>query len=362
MAATTTSTAPTRVPGLSYATDESPGIARAGRPGAFVYRWPGGRLVKDGATLRRIRSLAVPPAWTDVWISPNAVGHIQATGRDARRRKQYRYHPRWRTVRDEAKFDHLLEFARALPVIRRALTRDLAKAPFSRKRVLAVVVSLLERTHIRVGNDEYARTNDSYGLTTLKDGHARIQGKRVEFRFKGKSGVMHHISVEDPVLARDVRRCQDLPGQTLFQYLDEKGQPRTIGSTDVNWYLADVSGTDVTAKDFRTWWGTVSVARLLRESPAPRNKTEAKQLTLRAIDSVAGELGNTRAVCRACYVHPAVLAAFSVGNVAARAQAKRRSVKGLTDDEAWTVAFLQGWAEQPPRARRGRSRQRAVPA
>jgi DNA topoisomerase-1 len=352
----------TRVPGLSYATDESPGITRAGSPGAFTYRWPGGRVVRDRAILRRIQALVIPPAWTQVWISPHATGHIQATGRDTRRRKQYRYHPRWRAIRDAAKFDRLLEFARVLPAIREAVARDLAKPPSSRERVLAVVVSLLERTHIRVGNEEYARTNDSYGLTTLKNGHARVRGGRVEFRFKGKSGVVHHVSLDDPALARDVRRCQELPGQTLFEYLDEEAHPRPIGSGDVNRYLAEVSGLSVTAKDFRTWWGTVSAAALLRDADPPASKTEAKRASLLAIDSVAAELGNTRAVCRSCYVHPAVLAAFGVGGLATGSGASPSPIAGLTDDEAWTVAFLKRHAGQPSVRRRPASKRRLRPA
>lgn len=351
-----------RVPGLSYATDEGPGITRNGPPGAFIYQWPGGRLVKDRATIRRIQALVIPPAWTEVWISPNAAGHIQATGRDARRRKQYRYHHRWRAIRDAAKFDRLLDFARVLPTIRRSVARDLAQPPSSRDRVLAVVVSLLERTHIRVGNEEYARTNDSYGLTTLKNGHARVRGKRVEFRFKGKSGVVHHVSLDDPALARDVRRCQELPGQTLFEYLDEEAHPRPIGSGDVNRYLAEVSGVSVTAKDFRTWWGTVSAAALLRDADPPASRTEAKRAALRAIDSVAAELGNTRAVCRSCYVHPAVLGAFGIGGLAAGSDLSPAPIAGLTDDEAWTVAFLQREASQPGVRRRSARKRRPRPA
>jgi DNA topoisomerase-1 len=340
-----------RVPGLSYATDEGPGIARSGTPGAFVYRWPGGRIVKARAVLERIQAIVNPPAWTDVWISPTATSHIQATGRDARRRKQYRYHPRWRAVRDAAKFDRLLEFARALPAIRQAVARDLGQPPCSRERVLAVVVSLLERTHIRVGNDEYARTNDSYGLTTLKNRHARIRGRRVEFRFKGKSGVVHHVSLDDPALARDVRRCQELPGQTLFEYLDEDAHPRAIGSTDVNRYLAETSGLTITAKDFRTWWGTVSAATLLRDAEPPATKAAARRAILDALDNVAAELGNTRAVCRSCYVHPAVLNAFGIGGLPTTGRLMPAPMAGLTEDEAWTVAFLQAASPRPARAR-----------
>jgi len=323
-----------------YATDDRPGITRVGSAGRFTYRWPGGRTVRDRKTLRRIQGIVIPPAWTDVWIAPDATGHVQATGRDARRRKQYRYHPQWRANRDAAKFDHLLEFAGVLPAIRAAVARDLTKLSGSRERVLAVVISLLERTHMRVGSEEYARTNNSYGLTTLKNGHARIRGGRMRFRFKGKSGVLHEVSLDDPKLARDVRRCQDLPGQTLFQYLDDAGEPRPIGSADVNRYLAEVSGTSVTAKDFRTWWGTVSAACILRHAVRPQTNADAKRIALSAIDRVAAELGNTRAVCRASYVHPAVLSAFGVGGFTA-ARVRTPKIAGLTADESWTVSFLQ---------------------
>jgi DNA topoisomerase-1 len=346
-----------RPPGLVYVSDAVAGITRRGQAGAFTYHWPSGRRVRDAATLRRIQSLAIPPAWTAVWIATGASGHMQATGRDARGRKQYRYHLRWRLVRDAAKFDHLLEFARVLPAIRAAVARDLRAPPASRAHVLAVVVSLLERTHMRIGNDEYARANDSYGLTTLKNRHARVLGRRVEFRFKGKSGIVHHVSVDDPRLARDVRRCQELPGQTLFEYLDEDGRCRSLGSADVNRYLADVSGTAVTAKDFRTWWGTISAARRLRATEPPRTKAEARRATLAAIDSVASELGNTRAVCRSCYIHPAVLAGFNVGSLKPGALPARTD--GLTEDEAWLVAFLERSATQPsPRGSRQKRQSR----
>ena len=251
---------PPRRPGSIYASDADAGLTRVKIGRAFAYRGVDGRPVRDRATLERIRSLAIPPAWQKVWIAPKANAHLQATGRDARGRKQYRYHPRWTAVRDETKYTRMLAFARVLPAIRRRVAADLRRAPLSRERVLATVVALLERTLIRVGNDEYARTNGSFGLTTLLDRHVDVRGRRVRFRFRAKSGVIQKIDLEDALLARSVQRCQDLPGQTLFQYVDETGEQRTISSTDVNAYIRDVAGEEFTAKDFRTWSGTVLAA------------------------------------------------------------------------------------------------------
>jgi len=264
----------------------------------------------------RIRALAIPPAWTDVWISPDPRGHLQATGRDARGRKQYRYHARWRAVRDEDKYGRLAEFGRALPAIRRRIGRDLGRAGLPREKVLAAVVKLLETTFIRVGNAEYARDNHSYGLTTMRDAHVRVSGSTVRFIFRGKSGIRHELELDDRRLARIVKRCRDLPGQELFQYLDERGRVVDVGSEDVNAYLKDITGTDFTSKDFRTWAGTVLAATLLRVAEPSTSAAAGKRAVVRAIDEVARRLGNTRAVCRKCYIHPAVVEAYLDGTIA----------------------------------------------
>jgi DNA topoisomerase-1 len=309
----TTSVRSAREAGLHYASDAEPGISRVRKGRGFVYKGPDGRPIRDRATLERIRSLVIPPAWERVWIAPRANAHLQATGRDARGRKQYRYHPRWTAVRDETKYTKLLAFARALPLVRRRVAADLRTAPLSRARVLATVVALLERTLIRVGNDEYARANGSYGLTTLRDRHVDVRGRRVQFRFRAKSGVVQTIDIEDAQLARSVQRCQDLPGQTLFQYLDGAGQRRTISSTDVNAYIRDVAGEAFTAKDFRTWNGTVLAACALCAECDGTSKAALKRFVTQAIGQVAERLGNTKAVCRKCYIHPAVFDAFYDG-------------------------------------------------
>ena len=325
---------------LRYAGDDRPGLSRTKRGATFYYRRADGRVVRDVATLARIRKLAIPPAWTDVWIAPDPAGHVQATGRDARGRKQYRYHADWRARRDTAKFDHLIDFAHTLPAIRQRVAEDLQAPPLSRARVLATVVALLEHTHIRVGNEEYARANGSYGLTTLKDRHVRVRGRRMKFSFKGKSGIRHDITIEDPRLARDVRRCQDLPGQMLFGYRDDLNRVRKVGSSDVNAYLAAIAGPDVTAKDFRTWWGTVSAAVLLRQAPAPASLRGHKRVEVHVLDEVASQLGNTRAICRKCYVHPHVLEAAARRLPWPRAQ-RVKSLAGLTADEMAVVRLLE---------------------
>jgi DNA topoisomerase-1 len=307
-----------REAGLYYVDDAGPGIARVRVGRAFRYRGPDGRPVRDRATLERIRGLVIPPAWERVWIAPKANAHIQATGRDARGRKQYRYHPRWTTVRDETKYARMLAFARALPQIRRRVAADLRRPPLTRERVLATVVGLLERTHIRVGNDEYARANGSFGLTTLQDRHVDVRGRKVRFRFRAKSGVMQQIDLEDAVLARSVQRCQDLPGQTLFQYVDETGARRTISSTDVNAYLREIAGDEFTAKDFRTWAGTVLAACELCADSEGTSQAARKRFISGAVGRVAEQLGNTKAVCRRCYIHPAVFEAFEEGETIAR--------------------------------------------
>jgi DNA topoisomerase-1 len=299
-----------RAAGLRYVLDDRPGIRRLRAGKGFRYVDPDGKPVRDPDVLSRIRSLAIPPAWTDVWICPQANGHLQATGRDDRGRKQYRYHPRWRAVRDETKYDRLIAFAHALPRIRARVEQDLAQPGLPRSRVLATVVRLLETTFIRVGNEEYARTNHSYGLTTLRNRHVDVNGSTLSFSFRGKSGVRHHIDVHDRRLARIVQRCQDLPGHELFQYLDDEGQPHTIDSADVNEYLRELAGEEFTAKDFRTWAGTVLAARALQEVASFESQTEARRNIVSAIADVARQLGNTAAVCRKCYVHPAVLDSY----------------------------------------------------
>ena len=300
---------------MRYVTDERPGIRRERCGQGFRYRSHEGRLLRDRHTLKRIRSLAIPPAWTDVWICPLDHGHLQATGRDERGRKQHLYHPRWREVRDQTKYERVTDFARALPGIRRQLRRDLAREGLCREKILATVVRLLEISLIRVGNDEYARDNKSYGLTTMKNRHATVRGAKIKFQFRGKSGKDHVVEVEDRRVARIVRACQDLPGQELFQYVDEAGGKHDVGSGDVNDYLREVTGRDFTAKDFRTWAGTLSAAAELRRLGPVENETEARKNVVAAIKATAQSLGNTPAVCRKSYVHPAVIEAYLDGSL-----------------------------------------------
>jgi DNA topoisomerase-1 len=302
-----------RVAGLRYASDLRPGISRRRAGRGVAYRRPDGTPVRDPVTTARIRSLAIPPAWTDVWICPDPLGHLQATGRDARQRKQYRYHARWRTHRDDAKFERLIDFARVLPRIRRHCAADLATPGLSREKVLAAVVRLLEMTLIRVGNDEYARLNRSFGLTTLRTRHARVTGTSIRFRFRGKSGRQHEVGLRDRRLAAVVRRCQDLPGQDLFQYLDRDGEPHDVASDDVNDYLRKISGRDVTAKEFRTWAGTVLAYRALRALAPGGDERAARHNVVEAVQTTADRLGNTPAVARRSYVHPAILEAYLDG-------------------------------------------------
>jgi DNA topoisomerase-1 len=305
-----------------------------------------GRTLTDPAELARIRSLVIPPAWTGVWICPDSRGHLQATGRDARGRKQYRYHPKWRVVRDETKYDRMIAFAQALPVIRRKTAEHLRQTGLSRHRVVATVVQLLEKTLIRVGNDEYARSNGSFGLTTLRDAHVQVTGARVRFSFRGKSGVEHEVDLNDKRLAAIVKQCRDLPGYDLFQYIDESGQRQSVGSEEVNAYLKEITGQELTSKDFRTWAGTVLAAQLLREFDAFQSGTEAKRNIVRAVEAVAKKLGNTKAVCRKCYIHPAIFDAYLDGSmldtVAQRARKIARAVDRLTESEAAVLGLLQG--------------------
>jgi DNA topoisomerase-1 len=297
---------------LRYVSDARPGIVRVRHGRAFRYIGTDGEAVADLPTLRRIRSLAIPPAWSDVWICPAAHGHIQAVGRDARGRKQYRYHVRWRAVRDEAKFDRVIQFGRALSAIRERVEKDLGRPGLPREKVLASVVRLLETTLIRVGNAEYARDNGSFGLTTLRTRHVTVEGARLRFEFRGKGGKHHTVDVSDRRLAAVVRRCQDLPGHELFQYLDEDGQRQVIGSTDVNAYLREIAGEEFTAKDFRTWGGTVLAARALAE---PSEEADTRRRLTAAITEVAARLGNTPTICRKCYIHPDVVAAHADGSL-----------------------------------------------
>jgi DNA topoisomerase-1 len=295
---------------LRYVSDDGPGIRRQRVSEEFTYTTEEGTTIDDETTLARIRSLAIPPAWEKVWICPVANGHIQATGRDAKGRKQYRYHPRWREVRDETKYGRMIAFATSLPKIRETIELHLAQQGLSREKVLATIVRLLEVTCIRVGNEEYARKNRSYGLTTLRNRHVDVSGSSVRFKFRGKSGKSHAIRVKDRRLARIVAQCSELPGQELFQYVDDEEVTRSVESSDVNAYIKEVSGSDFTAKDFRTWVGTVSAVRALREvAPVETSSDVNKQLVL-AIKLVAERLGNTPAVCRRAYIHPAVLDAW----------------------------------------------------
>jgi DNA topoisomerase I len=343
--------------GLRYTTDASPGIRRIRRGRAFTYVDAEGRRVRAAAELARIRSLVIPPAWSDVWICPDPRGHLQATGRDARGRKQYRYHPKWRVVRDETKYDRVIGFAKALPVIRRTTSGHLRRQGLPREKVLATVVQLLEKTLIRVGNDEYARSNRSYGLTTMRDGHVEVKGHRVRFSFRGKSGIEHEIDLNDRRLARIVRQCRDLPGYELFQYIDENGQRQTVGSEEVNAYLKDITGQDLTSKDFRTWAGTVLAAQLLREFEAFTSNAEAKRNILAAVEMVARRLGNTKAVCRKCYIHPAVFDAYMDGSmletIAQRARKVSRAVDRLTAGEAAVLRLLKQRSTRSSRQRNG---------
>jgi DNA topoisomerase-1 len=305
-----------REAGLRYATDARPGFTRQRRGRGFSYHDREGKVIRDEAVLARIRSLAIPPAWTDVWICPWANGHLQASGRDARGRKQYRYHADWHARRGTDKFSRMLAFAAALPRIRRRCDEDLARSGVPREKVLAAVVRLLELTLIRVGNDEYARANRSYGLTTLRDRHARIDGTAVRFRFRGKAGKVHEVGLRDRRLAAIVRRCQELPGQELFQYVDDAGDVRDVTSDDVNAYLADAAGERFTAKDFRTWAGTVLAYRALRAlGPATDGGRADRQAVVEAMRKTADRLGNTPAVARGSYVHPAILDAYLDGSL-----------------------------------------------
>lgn len=327
--------------GLRYVSDTQPGIRRIRHGKGFSYRDPEGKPVRDKETLARIKSLVIPPAWKDVWICPNPKGHLQATGRDARGRKQSRYHPRWREIRDETKYERMIAFAAALPAVREQVERDLALPDMPRRKVLATVVRLMETTYIRVGNEEYAKENHSFGLTTMRNRHVSVDGSTVTFRFQGKSGVKHTVDLTDRRLARIIRRCQDIPGYELFQYEDSEGH-HSIDSADVNDYLREISGQEFTAKDFRTWAGTVLACAALREFEAFTSDTQARKNVVEAINAVAARLGNTRAVCRKCYVHPAVLDSYFAGAMlAARNGRSSRLPGGLSEEECAVVRLLE---------------------
>jgi DNA topoisomerase-1 len=332
--------------GLRYVCDDARGIRREMGPLGFRYIGVDGKVIRKAADLKRIRALAVPPAWTEVWICADPRGHLQATGRDARGRKQYRYHPDWRVCRDETKYDRMQQFAAALPGIRQRTEADLSRPGLPREKVLAAVVQLLEKSLIRVGNDEYARHNRSFGLTTLRNQHVDVQGATLTFEFRGKSGVRHSVDVNDRRLARIVKQCRDLPGQELFQYVDDDGTHQDVTSQDVNAYLKEITGEDFTAKDFRTWAGTVLAATALREVARAASMTQGKKNVLQAIEAVAGMLGNTRAVCRKSYIHPAILDAYMDGTLFAvpvrrvRHNGRKPDAK-LRPEEVATLAILQ---------------------
>ena len=341
MGRTYTPTESARAAGLRYVNDASAGIARRSAGPGFRYVNGGGRSVRDAATLARIRALAIPPAWTEVWICPREDGHLQATGRDARRRKQYRYHNRWRELRDEAKYGRLVAFGRALPRIRQQVARDLGRPGMPREKVLATIVHLLETTFVRVGNEEYARENESFGLTTLRDRQVRVDGSRLHLRFRGKSGVPHEIALTDRRIAQIVRHLQELPGQELFQYVDDDGATRGIESADVNAYLRSIAGDEFTSKDFRTWSGTLLCTRALRRLPPPPSPTAGKREVAAAIQAVARELRNTPAVCRKCYVHPAIIESYLDGRL-------EEALKGRPE-RAGLIALLSGVRRRPRR-------------
>jgi len=324
--------------GLRYSSDSGPGITRRRAGGGFSYLGTRGRPLRDKRVLARIRGLAIPPAWSDVWISSDARGHLQATGRDARGRKQYLYHPDWRTLRDETKFDRMEDFGAALPALRERIDADLGRSGLPRERVLAAVVRLVDETLIRVGNEQYRRDNGSFGATTIRQRHAEVAGSRVSVEFRGKGGKLLHAEVADRRLARTVQRLHDLPGRELFEYLDGEGERHRVHSEDVNGYLKDVSGEDLTVKDFRTWGASALSLRALSDLGEPASASEAKRSINEAIREVADALGNTPAVCRASYVHPALLEAYAEGELPSPT---RRRLSGLDRWESALLRFLR---------------------
>src|SRR5437868_338521 len=337
--------------GLRYVSDEQPGYTRKRKGDDFEYFDTEGKRIRDETRLLRLKRLALPPAYTDVWICPSPNGHLQATGRDARGRKQYRYHERWREVRDENKYDRMVVFGKALPQIRRRINRDLRRRGLPREKVLATVVQLLERTFIRIGNEEYAKENKSFGLTTMRNRHVDVTATKLKFSFRGKSGKQHEVDVADRRLAKIIRQLQDLPGQEVFQYLNDRDERRKVTSGDVNEYLREITGEDFTAKDFRTWAGTVLAAMALNAQEAFENKTQAKKNIKDAVAAVAKILGNTPAVCRKCYVHPAVLETYLDGAMIEGLKQKteetlERKLGDLRSEEAAVMSFLQARLEK----------------
>lgn len=347
-----------RAAGLRYVTDAQPGIRRVSRGKGFAYYSPENQPIRDQETLSRIRSLVIPPAWKSVWICPHPAGHLQATGRDDRGRKQHRYHPRWREVRDATKYDRMIAFARILPRVRRQVTQLIQTPGLSRDKVLATIIRLLEVSLVRVGNEEYARHNKTYGLTTLQDRHAKVNGEKLQFFFKGKSGKWHDITVEDRRMAKIVKSCQDLPGQDLFQYLDDNQQRRDVTSDDVNQFISQIAGQEFTAKDFRTWAGTVLTAQTLYQMGPAQTKVQLKSHIAQAIKLAAARLGNTVSVCRKCYVHPLVLDAYSHGELHLKVPSKKEpepapsNLDDLSEDEQAVLDFLQSRASSDLSAHR----------
>jgi DNA topoisomerase I len=332
--------------GLRYVADTSPGIRRKKSGTSVVYISADGHVIRDTEVLARIKSLAIPPAWRDVWICPIAHGHLQATGVDAKGRKQYRYHPRWREVRDETKYDRMLVFGRVLPTIRKRVEQDLSRPGLCREKILATVVRLLETTLIRVGNEEYARQNDSFGLTTMRDRHVDVTGATLRFAFRGKSGITHAVDLTDRRLAKIVKQSQDLPGYELFQYIEEDGTRASIDASDVNAYLKEIAGDEFTAKDFRTWAGTILATRALQEFEAFESQAQAKRNIVQAIEAVAKRLGNTKAVCRKCYIHPAVIRYYMDGSLLQTLNRRLKkeltqSLDRLSREESAVLVLLQ---------------------
>lgn len=343
--------------GLRYVTDDRPGISRRKSGTGFTYRKPDGTKLADKDVLKRIRSLVIPPAWADVWICARADGHIQATGRDAKGRKQYRYHPRFREIRESTKYDHVIAFAHVLPIIRAKVRADMALRGLPRAKVLATVVHLLETTLIRVGNDDYAKENKSYGLTTLQNRHVEVEGSEVRFRFTGKSGKQWSLKVKDKRVAKIIKACQELPGQELLQYIDEDGTHQDVTSNDVNAYLKEITAEEITAKDFRTWAGTLLAALALKEVETFDSAAQAKRNLRAAIERVSARLGNTPTICRKCYIHPEVMNSYLDGSLVAAIQAEvettlRDDLAGLEPEEAAVLAMLQARLKQQQKPRR----------
>jgi DNA topoisomerase-1 len=335
-----------REAGLRYMLDDVPGITRKRRGKGWSYYDPDGRLIRDAAERDRLNALAIPPAWTDVWISPRADSHLLATGRDSEGRKQYRYHPDWRAIRDESKYGRMIPFARALTRIRKQVDQHLADSELSREKVLATVVRLLELSLIRVGNEEYARSNRSYGLTTMRDRHVEIDGSRIRFEFRGKGGKRHEMDVRDRRLARIVRQCRDVPGYELFQYYDESGERRAVGSGEVNEYLREIAGEDFTAKDFRTWAGTLHAAAVLLACDPCSDEREGRSRINDSVAIVAERLGNTVAICKSCYIHPVVFERYLDGTLAELLNgcgkvAGRVEIEGISDQERALLGLLE---------------------